>query len=170
MQCAQGFVLQSGICYRQIENCVAYSGTTCIQCVNGYYVNAGTCVIMPANCIDMSQSGSCLRCTENFFLQNGICYRFDKNCVSYDQSTFVCRTCADGFYLNFQFVCQIVPLNCLNVNVFGNCTSCRNNFTLRNGLCYPSIPQCDNWNLATMLCAKCISGFFLRDGFCYRTV
>lgn len=72
--------------------------------------------------------------------------------------------------MNFQFVCQIVPVNCLNVNPFGNCTACRNNFTLTKGLCYPSIPQCDNWNLATMLCAKCISGFFLRDGYCYRTV
>lgn len=76
----------------------------------------------------------------------------------------------DGYYLNYQYICQLIPLNCLNVNVYGNCTGCKNNYTLTNGLCYPSIPQCDNWNFTTMLCAKCISGFFLKDGYCYRTV
>ena len=149
---------------------MSYSNTNCIQCASGYYVNLGACTPMPGNCIDMSQSGTCLKCVDNYFLQNGICYRFDKNCVAYNTTSYLCRSCIDGYYLNYQYICQLTPSNCLNVNVYGNCTGCKGNFTLINGLCYPPIPQCDNWDLTTMLCAKCISGFFLKNGYCFRTV
>lgn len=168
--CDAGYILQAGICYRSIANCLAYSGNNCIQCNSGFYVNFGSCVVIPTNCVDVAQNGTCLRCVDGYFPQNGICYKFDKNCIAYNATTFMCRACVDGFYLNYQFICQAIPVNCVNVNIYGNCTSCKSNFTLINGLCYPSIPQCDNWNLTTMLCAKCINGFFLRDGNCYRTV
>lgn len=119
------------------------SGNLCTQCRTGFYFNGiNACVPAPDNCNQVAQNGACTKCIEGYILQNGICYKFDPNCIAYNATTFVCRACNEGFYLNYQFSCQPIPTNCIAANPFGVCLTCRSNYSLSSGQCFPIIPQC----------------------------
>lgn len=177
MQCISGYSLQNGICYKTIAFCEVYSSNfKCFQCADTYYLNSeGFCTKLPPNCQQVSVNGRCTRCINGFFLPNnntGICLKYDLNCLTYDDNSLLCATCNAGYYLNYQFVCIILPRFCAQSDRFGNCTQCLSGYTLNpnDQICYPQIPQCSVYDPSTLLCKTCLSGFFLRNGFCYRTI
>ena len=87
--CAPGFILNSGYCYKIIDNCLNYNFTTigsqclqckdtyslnnnlCISCGNGYYIDFnGVCKSNPTNCKSANKFGQCLNCITNYTLYN----------------------------------------------------------------------------------------------------
>lgn len=115
-------------------------------------------------------NGSCTKCATGYILQSNMCYKFDQNCDIYDQSTLLCKSCINGFYINYQFSCVNLPSNCLSANAYGNCLSCQSNYSLLNGVCYLTISQCNIYDLKTYLCTQCTNNYNLINGYCYQNI
>lgn len=136
--------------------------------MSGFYLNFnGVCISLPPNCLSANGNGVCTSCVNGFTLSNGLCVRFIINCQTVNPSTNLCQTCISGYYINSNGFCSQLPENCLTASPTGSCLTCLPQFTLRNGLCIRSDPNCQRFDPITNICMNCVSGYYLNGvSFC----
>jgi hypothetical protein len=85
IQCVQGYVLVSSICYPAIPYCFNHSTSSyvCLQCFQGYYLFNRTCFKIPNGCSNVVNN-ICTSCTQGYQLNNGLCQLVDNTtCIRY---------------------------------------------------------------------------------------
>ncbi|ELP88916.1 hypothetical protein EIN_356990, partial [Entamoeba invadens IP1] len=111
----------------------------CLECVS---YNGNDCY----RCEDGYQvlrcdGGSIVKC----FLQN------NTNCLP---------VCGDSGLLSWNKNSQCISTNCLLYNSTGFCTSCKLNYLLYDGKCYPKATNCATYHINQYWCSQCNPGYF----------
>lgn len=167
-QCANGYVQINGNCYLQIQFCVNYNPNTggCSICNNGYYLNnSGTCVLLPSNCLTAALTGACTNCAVGYILAGGQgqCVAGTAYCQSFDPNTALCLNCIQGYYLTAASRCLVLPQFCQSAVGNGSCISCRDGYSVANGVCVVTITNCVTYNQNNPnYCYQCIQGYYLN--------
>lgn len=160
-------MLVSGRCYPTVQNCERYNEATggCERCISQFYINnQRQCVRLPANCLQANQFGKCTSCAVNYIPRSdGVCIRIIANCRTLDGTNQICQVCNDGYYVNTNGGCSVIPENCQSVSSSGVCERCLTGFTLVNGVCFTSIQFCVNLNPNNGLCIQCDSNYYVNS-------
>jgi len=155
-----------------VQYCSVYNTSTyfCSGCMGGYYLfysnNQYVCQQLPNFCLTADPSGNCLTCLNNYIVYNYRCVLADSilNCQSYNMKTYVCLACIQGYYLNPNTnICTLLPINCANVNAYGQCIACANNYILVGQTCALNILNCYSYNPNNGLCLQCMNGYALSS-------
>lgn len=94
--CDTGYVSQSGMCYKKIDNCSSQNGDECTQCNTGYVLKNGKCYKEIPNCVEQIED-KCELCEVDYGLYGGDgseCYKKIENCVT--QVEDKCEKCNNG--------------------------------------------------------------------------
>ncbi len=169
--CARGYDLHQGKCYKSFKGCRTYSANgECLQCFPGLSMGKykcmskkdcsypfqlgrnGECVIQ--DCEEFYDFG-CVSCKPGFAVaEDGACVlQTSPGCLVYDKQG-QCTSCYKPFYELKKHSC--VPVGCFRTDKDGHCLECNNHmgFILKEGTC--SIPDCLYYN--EQGCQLCASG------------
>jgi hypothetical protein len=171
LQCMGGYQLYSNLCVIGVNYCLSYDSSTfyCNSCASGYYLflsgGAYACQSLPPFCLSASYSGSCQSCISNYILYNGLCVLSISilNCQSYNLQSYVCLSCIQGYYLNTNSICTLLPANCVTASPNGACLSCNQCFQVSSGNCVFYVINCAVYNYATGTCTQCAQGYSLSQ-------
>lgn len=99
---------------------------------------------MDPNC-EQYDGDICTKCKNFFSLLNSNlpCFYTDQNCKLLGNNR--CNECHDGYYLHFDGYCGLNPVFCVEVDSFGVCRKCQDNYDFENGVCVfqeIQIPDC----------------------------
>ena len=184
--CKDSFILDGVECKSgTISGCSAYTSSstfgsqTCDKCNNQFWLDNNQCTqIDPIpSCLNYhsTKDKSCIQCEEgnfNFQIQS-VCKTLTPiiNCLAYTANTnpLTCDTCVSGYIPNG------AKTSCLKINTtncsFGSdvdtCTTCKSEFALGLGICYPileymgkncqvsDINTKNDADVKTVLCKEC---------------
>lgn len=170
--CAAGYIAAGGQCVAGTANCQSFDPNTalCLACVQGYYLTSNNrCLLLPQFCLSASQNGSCTNCKSGYSVSGGICVVTISNCMIYNQNNpSYCYQCIQGYYLNIQYSCTVLPPFCLSANNLGICLSCQQGYSLfNNGICVILVSNCITYvqNGLSTRCNQCANGFTLTSNY-----
>ena len=218
-QCIFRYILSNGQCNAVSDQCNTWNTTNgdCTSCFPGYELSSGKCVLEEGGEAPTVNGEPCL---PRNFVRNGVCVEVSDQCKTWNNVNGDCTSCYEGWTLrdgdcvieggqepetvngvpclprNFvrNGVCVEVSDQCNTWNnVNGDCTSCYEGWTLKDGDCIieeggeaptvngvPCLPrnfvrdgvcvevsdQCKTWNNVNGDCTSCYEGWTLRDGDC----
>ena len=162
-RCEKGYYwdLASTVCLEGgIDHCEEYAVNEdkCAECEEGFFSKEHTCVRhqVLTNCVDYDKRRNiCQQCEIGHFLffQTNSCVEVQEieHCEEYG-SQMNCTRCEEGFYLEHDAYCSLIPthLNCLEVD--GDvCRKCVSDFLLINDKCFKAkmnvIDNCESSDL-----------------------
>jgi hypothetical protein len=143
VSCYSGFTLWGSACVDLTslrQNCLNFSGISCIACKSGYVVTNGFCVSGNPSCSSYDIAGGCLNCTQGYI--TGAFCLVPSSCQDTDQYGN-CIDCLEGSTIwgsDCVSVSSIVPFCSTFVN--NTCTDCSYGYYLIGGGCALLNPFC----------------------------
>lgn len=126
--------------------------STVLQCENGYWHNsvADKCEKVSVAC-------------DWYFPNNGSCFNCSKNYVMTSERKCLPNLNCNSRQFFYEGECVSVPFACLNFTSDGNCTSCAEGNTLKNGVCTLTISTVA-FNDCVFPCSTC---FYSKLDYCF---
>ncbi len=164
----------------QIENCeyfyqVGIYGYGCLKCLRGFH---GIVENIVFKCIAYSSPTDCSACEQGYHPTSpSQCSKVNSVnfCEQYENHTSdgLCQKCKNGYYLfsgpPSDPVCKAITKvpGCSEYSETEDlCDECKDNHTLDDGQCYPSIYMCETYEDRSS-CSGCEAGYYLIENVCH---
>jgi proprotein convertase subtilisin/kexin type 5 len=169
--CYNGYSLNqtNGQCVQSLntnKNCQQFGPDgNCLKCFASSFLNPSkVCTLQNNLCATINQNtGECISCYQGYILANGNCTirASDPSCKSFNSDN-TCQECSTSFYLSMGKCVRFNPL-CATINpTTGDCTSCYNGYTLKQGNCSigTSVTVANCRTIQNGICVACSTGYF----------
>jgi hypothetical protein len=153
---------------------------SCSLCSTGYYLYNTQCLTCPTNCATCTDGSTCSSCTHGILVSN-LCvlctdttYGGSVGCTScYASNSFVvCNTCADTYYLDGSYNCQLCSsaisnaVRCLDSMTPTQCKDdydavLTNRYYLLSVSCVSNVNSCRRVTSIAGDCVSCYTGYYL---------
>ncbi|KAL4476576.1 hypothetical protein ABPG74_010309 [Tetrahymena malaccensis] len=138
--CKNGFIL-----IKDSQQCVD-------KCPKNMYQSGQLCLKCPENCRNCDSSGNCQICDDGHYQYQGRCLDQCKVPLIFKGQDCV-EKCPEGFQHNKQKnECAQCKQNCLDCDQNSQCTRCKSDYLIQEGLCV----------------SNCEKGYFKQDKYCLK--